>query len=259
MGTVTTMMAEFNMLESLKRLFKGSADKPVHTGIRTDIHSHLLPGIDDGVESFEEAISLIRQFEILGYRKIITTPHVMQDYYRNTPEEIQSLARQLRDKLKATGCSIELEAAAEYYLDEGLMEKVDKEGALLTFGENYLLFETSFIDKPIYMDEFIFNCTSRGIQPVLAHPERYAYIHHQPDLLTDLQSRGVLLQINANSISGYYSREVRKFTRKLIDEGLVNFIGSDCHSEKHMNVLKKTLTDPYFTKACSLPLLNSSC
>lgn len=259
MGTVTTMMAEFNMIGSIKRLFKGSPDKPAHSCIRTDIHSHLLPGIDDGVESFEEAISLIRQFESLGYRKIVTTPHVMQDYYRNTPEDIRSLAGQLRDKLKAAGSDIELEAAAEYYLDEGLMEKVSKEETLLTFGDNYLLFETSFIDKPIYMDEFIFNCTSRGIRPILAHPERYAYIHHQPDLLTELQSRGVLLQINANSISGYYSREVRKFTRKMIDEGLVNFVGSDCHSEKHMNALIKTVGDPYFTKACSLPLLNSSC
>ncbi len=248
------------MLTRFKEIFgsqsKNSAQKAC---LKTDIHSHLLPGIDDGVETFEESLQLIRRFSALGYERLITTPHVMHDFYRNEPETIRTLALELQQKISEANIPVSLEAAAEYYLDEGLLEKLENSEELLTFGDNYLLFETSFINKPIYLEEFIFKCTSKGIVPVLAHPERYAFVHQEPDLLPELTSRGVLLQINANSISGYYSKEVKKLTRKLIDQGMVNFVGSDCHSEKHMKQLEQTVKDQYFGKACQLPLLNVNC
>ncbi|MCA6077956.1 tyrosine-protein phosphatase [Fulvivirga sedimenti] len=248
------------MLHKLKDFFgKTGENSPQRSCLKTDIHSHLLPGIDDGVESFEDSLALIRRFSALGYERLITTPHVMHDFYRNDAETIRNLAGELQHKIRESGIPITLEAAAEYYLDEGLMEKLENNEDLLTFGKNYLLFETSFINKPIYLEEFIFKCTSQGIVPVLAHPERYAFVHQEPGLLGELASRGVLLQINANSISGYYSKEVKKLTRKLIDQGMVNFVGSDCHSEKHMKRLEQTVNDPYFGKACELPLLNKYC
>ena len=258
---VITMMAKtkpVEMINIIDRIFGTKKETTFKSCLSTDLHSHLLPGIDDGVESFDEALALLRSFAELGYKKVITTPHVMQDYYRNEPETIVSLAKELNDKLKAADIPVELEAAAEY-LDESLVEKVGGAGKVLTFGNNYLLFETSFMDKPIFMDDFIFECTSKGYNPVLAHPERYAYVHNDPRILGELQHRGVLLQINANSIGGYYSKEVRKLVRKMIDDRIVNFVGSDCHSEKHMQVLKSTVNDPYFRKACELPLLNPTC
>ena len=256
----TAGLKSANMFSIFKNIFHSGSEEVEYTScLKTDLHSHLLPGIDDGVQTMDEAITLVRGFAELGYTKLITTPHVMQDFYRNEPETILRLAEELRNRIKELDIQVDIEAAAEYYLDEGLVDKVEQNKKLLLFGDNYLLFETSFIDKPMYLDEFIFTCTSKGIHPVLAHPERYAYIHNNPNLLDELRTRGVLLQVNANSISGYYSKEVRKLARKMIDERKISFVGSDCHSEKHMEVLKNTVNDPYFKKACSLPLLNSSC
>jgi len=255
---MTAAIKRAKMFNIFKNIFS-SPEVEQNSCLTTDLHSHLLPGIDDGVESMEEAISLIRSFQELGYKKLVTTPHVMHDFYRNEPETILCLAEELRVKLAELNIDMELEAAAEYYLDEGLVEKVEKGHQLLTFGNNYLLFETSFIDKPMYLDDFIFTCTSKGLNPILAHPERYAYVHNNPNILEELRTRGVFLQVNANSIGGYYSKGVRKMARKMIEDGLVNFIGSDCHSAKHMTVLKETISDPYFRKACDLPLLNSTC
>lgn len=247
------------MFNRIKQLLRDKKPVPSTSRITTDIHSHLLPGIDDGVESFEEALAVVEGFMLLGYTKLITTPHIMQDYYRNEPDEIRELAALLQSKIYDRGWDLTIEAAAEYYLDEGLMEKVENDEALLTFGNRYLLFETSFINKPIYLEEFLFKTMSRGYTPVMAHPERYAFIHNEPDLLQTLMDRGMLSQINANSLAGYYSKEVRKMARRIIDARLVNFVGSDCHSIKHLEVLREVISDPYFLKAAAYPLLNSSC
>ena len=257
---ITVTEGKADMFSSLKRLLgKSDQEFAQETCIRTDIHSHLLPGIDDGVGTFEESIELIRAFSDLGYQRLITTPHVMQDFYRNKASDILQLSEELKKRIKKEGIPISLGAAAEYYLDEGLMEMLDKDQQILTFGKNYLLFETSFINKPMYLEEFIFKCTSKGLIPVLAHPERYAFIHHDPSMLEQLKSRGVLLQVNANSITGYYSKDVKKLVRKMIDGNLVDFVGSDCHSLKHMNVLRQAVADPYFRKACDHSLLNDEC
>ncbi len=247
------------MFDRIKQFFGKKAPVASSSKITTDIHSHLLPGIDDGVESFDEALEVVEGFIALGYTKLITTPHIMQDYYRNEPAEIRELAALLQSKIYDRGWDLTIEAAAEYYLDEGLMEKLESEAELLTFGNRYLLFETSFINKPIYLEEFLFKTMSRGYTPVMAHPERYAFIHNEPDLLQTLMDRGMLSQVNANSLAGYYSKEVRKMARRIIDTGLVNFVGSDCHSIKHLEVLRNVISDPYFLKAAGYPLLNSSC
>jgi tyrosine-protein phosphatase YwqE len=247
------------MFDKIKQFFQEKAPAQTRSLITTDIHSHLLPGIDDGVETFDESLEVVNGFISLGYTRLITTPHIMQDYYRNEPEEIRELAALLQSKIYDRGWDITVEAAAEYYLDEGLMEKLENEDELLTFGNNYLLFETSFINKPIYIEEFLFKTMSRGYTPVMAHPERYAYIHNEPNLLQTLMDRGMLSQVNANSFAGYYSKEVKKMARRIIDSGLVNFVGSDCHSMKHLEVLRDVISDPYFVKASGYPLLNSDC
>jgi tyrosine-protein phosphatase YwqE len=223
-----------------------------------DIHSHLLPGLDDGVQSFEEAESIIRQFHKLGYRKLITTPHVMSDFFKNSNEIILAKHEELTQWLAAKEIFVEIQAAAEYYLDEELIRKIEMNERLLTFGNNYLLFETNFMTEPLNLKEFIFLATTRGYRPVLAHPERYSYLQGNFSKAEDILNRGVLFQLNVSSISGYYSKAAQTIAQKLIDRGWIHLLGSDCHNQQHIQLLEETRHAKYFQKAISLPLLNNT-
>lgn len=233
-------------------------DIAAHQLLTVDIHSHLLPQLDDGVKDLEEAERIISYFHGLGYRKLITTPHVMNDIYRNTPAGIHEKLEILRAHLAAKKIPVEIEAAAEYYLDENLMAMLETNQPLLTIGQNYLLFETNFITEPFNLKEFIFLASSKGYKLILAHPERYLYLHGNFDKAQDLLDRGVLFQLNISSITGYYSKPVQRMALKYIDRGWVHWLGSDCHHLNHATLLEKTMTTKYFRKALSLPLLNNS-
>jgi len=229
------------------------------TPIYTDLHSHLLPGLDDGVESFDESIEIITAFSQMGYKKIITTPHIMHDFYNNSAEGITDKLKELRSIVNDEGLDIKIDAAAEYYLDEHLLSNIeDPSHQFLTLGQNYLLFETSFMNKPFYLNDFIFKAKSRGFNPILAHPERYAYLQNDHELIDDLILRGVYMQVNINSISGYYSKQVKKMAERMIDQKKVHLLGSDCHNRNHLQVMQSSITEKYFKKALTLPLLNNS-
>jgi protein-tyrosine phosphatase len=223
-----------------------------------DLHSHLLPGLDDGVRSFEQAEEIINRFMALGYYKLITTPHVMSDAYRNTSETILGKLEELRAYLVERDIHIRIEAAAEYYLDEELFRKLEQAEPLLTFGDNYLLFETNFLTEPLNMKEFIFLATTRGYKPVLAHPERYLYLQQDLSKAQDLLDRGVLFQANISSFTGYYSKQVQSTVNKLVEKRVIHMLGSDCHHIHHANLISEALSMKYFRKALSLPLLNKS-
>lgn len=226
--------------------------------ITIDIHSHLLPGIDDGVKTFEESWQIIQRFEDLGYRKLITTPHVMNDFYRNTTLGIQNKRDELIAFMNGKNSSIQIEAAAEYYLDESLIQSVDNQEKLLTFGQQYLLFETNFLTEPYQLKDFIFKATTQRYKPVFAHPERYEYLNKNFDKLEDLRNRGVLFQLNILSLVGFYSSPIQKMAEHMIDKGWIDFIGSDCHNEQYSNLIEKAQRTKYFKKALALPLLNNS-
>ena len=137
----------------------------------TDVHSHLLPGIDDGAQSMEDSVDLVRQLGALGFKKLVTTPHIIHDFYPNNAEIIRSKLHDLKQRLLQEDIKIDLNAAAEYYLDEFFMDQLAQNSPLLTFGENYILFETPFMNEPNYLKESIFKLISKGLRPVLAHPE----------------------------------------------------------------------------------------
>jgi len=226
--------------------------------LQVDIHSHLLPRLDDGVQSYEESEDVILHFQNLGYRKLITSPHVMSDTYKNNPEKILSRLAKLRLYLKNQEIDMEIDAAAEYYLDEQVFKMVEDNQQMLTFGKNFLLFETNFLNEPFNMKEFIFLATTKGYKPVLAHPERYLYLQNNLDKAQDLLDRGVLFQINISSITGFYSKVVQTTAHKLIDKGWVHLLGSDCHHLQHVRLVEEAQHLKYFQKALSLPLLNNS-
>ena len=238
-----------------KNLFKKTAPLPQ---LFTDMHAHFLPGLDDGAKDLGQSIMLIEEFVKLGYKKLIATPHIMQDYYPNTPEAIRGKLREVKEETVRQGLSVELEAAAEYYLDEYLIEKVNKKEELLLLKGKYVLFEMSFMTISPYLNEFIFHMMSMGITPVLAHVERYSYLDNKFTEVEDMVGRGALMQVNINSLSGMYSKPVRKFAEKLVDEGLVHFLGSDCHRLEHLEILKEARKKKYYKKAVHLPLINNT-
>jgi protein-tyrosine phosphatase len=237
-------------------LKKSAGSSQIH--LTTDIHSHLLPNLDDGVKSWEEVESIITTFLRLGYRKLITTPHVMQDHYRNTSETIRESLVEAREYLRDHEIPITLDAAAEYYLDEHLMKSIESNELLLTFGDQCLLFETNFISEPLNFNEFIFSATTRGYKPVLAHPERYLYLQNNMDRIEDLINRGVLFQLNIGSLTGFYSKNVQTLAGKLIEKGFVHILGSDCHNLQQAELIDYARRSRYFEKALTLGLMNNS-
>ena len=224
--------------------------------ISTDMHSHVLPGLDDGSPNVETSIELINGLIKLGYKKLICTPHIMSDFYKNTPETIKNAASKLKESLAEKQIPIEIEIAAEYYLDEFFLEKIEKQQPLLSFGDKYILFETSFMNPSAYTDRAVFMLQSLGYKPILAHPERYVYLYGKYDKLVEMYEKGVRLQININSLSGYYSKEAKKVAEKLIKDKMISFMGTDCHHARHIEMLQKAKENPSYAEALSLPLLN---
>ena len=223
-----------------------------------DLHSHLLPGIDDGVQTIEESLEVIKAFKDLGYTRLITTPHIMFDHYRNDPEIIKSKLGEVRAALKSESIDIEIEAAAEYYLDEFFLDLLNTEKEILTFGKNYLLFELSFMTKPLILKESVFMMQTKGYVPVLAHPERYIYFQNNINELKELHQNGVLLQLNTLSLSGYYSKQAKKLAETLLKEEMISFIGSDCHNLYHFNSLSNVLNSSAMNSLVSQNILNNS-
>lgn len=194
----------------------------------------------------------------LGYRKVITTPHVMSDHYPNTAEEIILKLGEVKKAIQQQNLKIELEAAAEYYLDEQLIARLSQNKRLLTFHDNYLLFETSFINKPAFLEDAVFNMNINGYQPVLAHPERYVYLQSNKPLLQQLKNMNVLFQVNLLSLFGYYSPDVRKNALSLVKSGLVDFIGTDCHNALQADEIAKNINSRRNTHLHSLKVKNIS-
>jgi protein-tyrosine phosphatase len=232
---------------------------PINMGlIGADMHSHFLPGIDDGAKTMDDSIALIKAMKAMGYKKIITTPHIMSDCYRNTPEIIRQKLSEVQSELVKEEIDIEIQAAAEYYLDSDF-EKFIAEKNLLTFGKNYVLFEISFMTEPPSLKEAIFNMQLAGYKPVLAHPERYSYWYNDFENYVNMIDRGVILQINILSLIGHYDTPAKKIAEKLIKENMVELIGSDCHNINHINQINICRQQPYLKQLIdSGKLLNSS-
>ncbi|NEW61145.1 capsular biosynthesis protein [Sulfurovum sp. bin170] len=212
------------------------------------MHSHLIPGIDDGAKDMESSIELIKALQKIGYKKLITTPHI-SDMFPNSHMKILEGYNALKRELIKQGIDIDIEVAAEYYVDEYFEELLEKE-ELLTFGkENYLLFEFSYFTPPHDIDNLIYDIRLKGYTPILAHPERYLYWHHDFDKYIELkENTDVLFQINLNSISGYYNNDIKNIVERLIKNGMVDFVGSDTHHMTHIKSLKNSLNQASYKK-----------
>jgi len=212
-----------------------------------DIHSHLIPSIDDGAKDMERAIELILALKEMGYKKLITTPHV-SDMFLNSSKDILDAYTGLKKELVKREIDIEIEVAAEYYIDENFVELLKKKD-LLSFGKNkYILFELSYFTPTEDLESLIYDIKLSGYTPVLAHPERYVYFHNHIDRYRNIKEMGVLFQINLTSIANYYSDDITKIVKMLIHNGMVDFIGTDIHHRQHIKFLKKAMSKQIYKK-----------
>jgi len=229
-------------------------------GIACDIHSHLIPGIDDGSPDLGTSMLLIRGLIDLGYRKLITTPHVNSDRFRNTPEIILGGRDRIIQEIRQQGLAVEFGAAAEYLIDDGFMDGLERSAdfaassfspippsrqqepshlpVFLPLKDNLLLVELSFYVPVINLKQVLFDLQLKGYQPVLAHPERYLYFAGNKGWYDQLREIGCLFQLNLLSFNGHYGREVRALADYLVKKRYVDFLGTDMHHPGHLEELR---------------------
>jgi protein-tyrosine phosphatase len=202
------------------------------------MHSHILPGIDDGAPDVEASIVLIKGLMEMGVRHSIASPHVISDLYRNTPETINYALAILRKKLEEEGIDYKVDAAAEYMMDTAFFEMIENKVPLLTIKDNIILTEFSFGSIPDNPKQMSFNIITAGYLPILAHPERYGYFHNNYKAYHFLKELGFVLQVNLLSLTGHYGAAVEKAAKYIIKNGLADYVGTDMHHERHLEGLK---------------------
>lgn len=211
---------------------------PDLSGIGTDMHSHLLPGIDDGAPDTETSLQLIDGMIGLGYKQLITTPHIFWDIYKNTFETIREANLILQGELKSAEIAVKVIPAAEYFLDDHIEELLTGSRPLLTLKDNLILVETSFVNAPFDLKEMIFNLQISGYRPVLAHPERYLYFMQNRGLYDMLKDAGCLFQLNLLSLTRYYGKATTELANYLVSKNYIDFLGTDLHHHRHLEALQ---------------------
>lgn len=210
-----------------------------------DIHSHVLPGIDDGAKNLKDSQFLMESMIGFGFKKCITSPHTMANVYNNTIESITSAKKSVENELSDLAQKLDLKAASEYFIDENFIENF-KSNPLLTIKDNYVLVEMSFLNPPIQLHEYLFELQLAGYQPILAHPERYTFYHSNFKEFEKLKKMGLKFQMNLLASVGYYGPDVANASDKLLKSGFIDFVGSDIHHKQHIDsfarkvVLKET-------------------
>ena len=223
-------------------LFRKHPQVSSFSGLQLDLHSHLLPGIDDGAKDLGHSLALIRRLQGMGFTRLFTTPHIMADMYPNTPEIIREKLAEVRAAMQEVGLNIPIDAAAEYLMDEGFGEKI-KAGTLLTLPGNRVLVEMSFVSAPPNLMQYIFQLQTKGYKVLLAHPERYLFFREDFKKYQELKDRGVEFQLNLLSLVGYYGKPIQDNATALLKAGMIDYLGTDLHHERHADNLERLLAD----------------
>lgn len=212
----------------------------------TDIHCHIVPGVDDGSPDTETSALLVERMREIGLRRIFASPHVTQDTFENTPESLAEPMERLQNEVAQRGLDVELHRHAEYRLDDFFLRQ-RKAGNLTPLPGDFILVENSFSQEPYDMDTVIFDLKMDGLNPILAHPERYIYYAKgNPRRYRDLHDSGLMFQINLLSLAGRYGRTIRSMALELLEKGMVDFIGTDIHRESHIKLIEEYLDSRTF-------------
>jgi tyrosine-protein phosphatase YwqE len=231
--------------------FFRSKKAPIYSGfswLKQDIHSHILPGIDDGSPDIETSIQLFRSLSDAGINKFICTPHIIGDMYHNNSQTITDALSRLQKAVSQNGMAVEISAAAEYMMDDHFMELLRKKEPLLTLTKNYILTELSYSTAPQKLEQISFEIHINNYQPLMAHPERYPYYHKNYNAYYRMKELGFLLQVNLLSLTGYYGNTVAKAAKYILENNLADFVGTDLHHFTHLQVLTDTKSIKIFEK-----------
>ncbi|MBS1757450.1 MAG: hypothetical protein JSU03_09245 [Bacteroidetes bacterium] len=243
----------FNIFKNKKR----DAELEEFFPMTTDMHSHILPGIDDGSPDVETSIRLIQGLKKLGINKSIATPHIIGDMYRNDAQSIAAALKLLKAALDKNKIKFEVSAAAEYMLDSYFFELLAGKAQILTVKDNLILTEFSYSAMPSNPQQMCFTILTEGYTPILAHPERYLYYHSDFKQYHFLKELGFLLQVNLLSLTGYYGKETEKAARYILKNGLASFVGTDLHHERHLEALSNVKNRKIFARHFEGILLNN--
>lgn len=240
-----------------KSLFRPARIERDLSFIGVDMHSHMLPGLDDGAVTIEESLGYFRLMQEWGYRKCIVTPHIFKGVHNNSGETILPVLENMKQKLDNAGIQLSIEAAAEYMVDESFMDILQREEPLLTIGEKYVLIEMSYAAPSPYIETAIFQLNIKGYKPILAHPERYGYYHFNFPQYERFLEMGCIFQVNMLSLSGYYGPQVKKTAVKMIRAKHAQLIGTDLHHYNHVDAIKQfTVTKEFYEITGAMELLN---
>lgn len=211
--------------------------EPKTLWFKTDIHNHILPGIDDGAPDTEHSLALIRGLQGLGIERIIASPHIAAVQFPNTQETLTPAFERLQKAMEENGITIPVSHSAEYRIDENLPEIIEQD-RLIPYPEGYVLIENQWMMEPLNLEQVIFDLQIRRFQPVLAHPERFAYYQSKPGRLDELHDK-IPFQINVLSLAGYYGKGAQRLAENLLKKGYCDFLGTDLHHQKHLDCLNK--------------------
>lgn len=210
-----------------------------------DMHTHILPNIDDGSESMEETIRMLKEAKEAGFTDIITTSHYIENSYDITKRERKNIINEIKSKLDIENINIKLYNGAEAYISNNIYELIEKEELPTLNNSKYLLMELPMNNKVLYLENVIYSLESKGITPIIAHPERYSYVQKDIIFVEELVERGVLFQANYGSIIGKYGNDASKSVKKLLKKKLIHFLGTDTHKSNsiytQMNIILKKL------------------
>jgi tyrosine-protein phosphatase YwqE len=233
---------------SLFRKNKSEEKSGPYFPIQTDIHSHILPGIDDGSPDLETSVSLVKGLMALGVKRSVATPHVISDMFRNTPETINAALTKLKAELKQQKIDFEVSAAAEYMMDASFFEMLQRKEKLLTIHDKIVLTEFSYATVPHSPQQMSFAIITEGYTPILAHPERYPYYYHDYKMYHELADLGFKLQLNLLSLLGYYGKEAARASAYMLKNDLISYVGTDMHHDRHLEGLTTGFQKGMFRK-----------
>lgn len=225
----------------------------------TDIHCHVVPGVDDGSPDVHTSADLVERMKSWGISRILASPHVTAQTFENTPDILDPALDDLHTELTRRSVAIDLDRHAEYRIDD-FFKQLLEQGSVTTLPNSYILVENSFLQEPWDLDSFLFDLKVRGLRPILAHPERYLYYSRfRPERYEEIYRSGTFLQINLLSLAGHYGKEEQHTAEKLIDRGLVDFIGTDLHNHRHADRIEEYLTTKHYARIASrIKVLNDS-
>lgn len=216
--------------------------------LATDIHSHILPGIDDGAKDMEVSLGILKGLSDLGLKKVWLTPHVKENIYPNTFESVSMAFGKFKEDVAEAGINIDMDIAAEYYIGPKFIKTLESGDKLLTMKDKYILVEVSMGQEPLFIFETLYAIAEKGYTPILAHPERYQYYHRRGDIYNKLKKHGCMFQMNLFSVAGYYGKDIRSAALRLLEGGYYDFTATDIHNVRHLDLLndrhvRKVLND----------------